>query len=94
MFFLKIIAEIRQKISEDVLDMILNKKNTKPTGLKSERFGKKIPYHSAEVSWPKTDMLHDMNAKNFKNITKRFDELLRAPQIESTVRKTEVGSRL
>lgn len=73
--------------------MIFDKRNTKPTDLKSEPFGKKIPYHSAEVLWPKTDMLHDMNAKNFINITKRFDELLRVPQRETTVKKTEVSSK-
>lgn len=73
------------------MELILNNRcSVNEVDLKLEPFGTKIPYHSAEVSWPNTDKLHDMNLKNVDNISKKFEDLMRVPQVETTIKKTEV----
>jgi hypothetical protein len=42
------------------------------------------------VKWPETDMLHDMSTKHLAGLTEKFGELIKATQVETVIRKTEV----
>ncbi|XP_058808781.1 activating signal cointegrator 1 complex subunit 3 [Phymastichus coffea] len=87
----QIVSDIRQKVSEEKLELLLNLCNNKEDDdLKSEPFGQKIPYQSATVSWPNTDILHDMNSQHANNIADKFEQLMKiSSHVETTVLKTE-----
>ena len=80
----QIISNIRQKMPEEYLQLLFNlkKQNNDYKDLKEEPFGKKIPYHELEISWPETDILQDS-----KTLSIAFDDLMRVPLTETTVAK-------
>ncbi|KAJ8682588.1 hypothetical protein QAD02_018380 [Eretmocerus hayati] len=88
---IQVVSEIRAKISDETLELILNHgESNKEETSKRRVFGRKIPFTQAEVIWPKTDALQSMNTKNERSITNNLEELMKLPQQDSTLYQHEV----